>query len=159
QVAESFVGAQTYIQWNDNQHTVDGDVYNDALHFHLNVAGQDRTENFNWWLDQYDNLIGVTAIDRTNYAVLKDLTWITGTPGYAQATLGYMDGSEDTVTVNAIDGNGTAAANGNFWDTVSDDSTPTMAASRVGFAGTAPDGVARVSHDTAFNGLYDGFAL
>ena len=153
--AESFVGAQTYIQWNDNQHTVDGDVYNDALHFHLNVAGQDRTENFNWWLDQYGNLIGVTAIDRTNYAVLKDMTWITGTPGYAQATLVYMDGSETTVTVNTIDGNGVDAANGNFWAVASDDAEPVMAASDVGFIGDT----ARVSHDTAFNSPYDGFAL
>ena len=156
--AESFVGAQTYIQWNDNQHTVDGDVYNDALHFHLDAAGLNGDINYNWYLDQYDNLIGVTAIDRTNYAVLKDLTWITGTPGYAQATLVYMDGSEETVTVNAIDGDGTNPTT--YWDASYDDSTPTMAASGVGFAGTAPNNdVARVSHDTAFNGLYDGFAL
>ena len=154
--AESFVGAQTYIQWNDNQHTVDGDVYNDALHFHLDAAGQDRTENFNWWLDQYGNLIGVTAIDRTNYAVLKDLTWITGTPGYAQATLVYMDGSETTVTVNTIDGNGVDAANGNFWAVANDDAEPVMAASGVGFT---TGNTARVSSDTAFNALYDGFAL
>ena len=156
--AESFVGAQTYIQWNDNQHTVGGDVYNDALHFHLDAAGLNGDINYNWYLDQYDNLIGVTAIDRTNYAVLKDLTWITGTPGYAQATLVYMDGSEETVTVNAIDGDGTNPTT--YWDASYDDSTPTMAASGVGFAGTAPNNdVARVSHDTAFNGLYDGFAL
>ncbi len=155
--AESFVGAQTYIQWNDNQHTVDGDVYNDALHFHLDAAGQDRTENFNWWLDQYGNLIGVTAIDRTNYAVLKDMTWITGTPGYAQATLVYMDGSETTVTVNTIDGNGVDAANGNFWTVANDDAEPVMAASGVGF--TTVGNTARVSSDTAFNALYDGFAL
>ena len=63
--AESFVGAQTYIQWNDNQHTVGGDVYNDALHFHLDAAGLNGDINYNWYLDQYDNLIGVTAIDRT----------------------------------------------------------------------------------------------
>ena len=156
--AESFVGAQTYIQWNDNQHTVDGDVYNDALHFHLDAAGLNGDINYNWYLDQYDNLIGVTAIDRTNYAVLKDLTWITGTPGYAQATLVYMDGSEETVTVNAIDGDGTNPTT--YWDASYDDSTPTMAASGVGFAVTALNNdVARVSHDTAFNGLYDGFAL
>lgn len=76
--AESFVGAQTYIQWNDNQHTVGGDVYNDALHFHLDAAGLNGDINYNWYLDQYDNLIGVTAIDRTNYAVLKDMTWTSG---------------------------------------------------------------------------------
>ena len=66
----------------------------------------------------------MTAIDRTNYAVLKDLTWITGTPGYAQATLVYMDGSEETVTVNAIDGDGTNPTT--YWDASYDDSTPTM---------------------------------
>ena len=65
-----------------------------------------------------------------------------------------MDGSEETVTVNAIDGDGTNPTT--YWDASYDDSTPTMAASGVGFAGTAPNNdVARVSHDTAFNGLYD----
>ena len=155
--AESFVGAQTYIQWNDNQHTVDGDVYNDALHFHLDIAGLNGEINYNWYLDQYGNLIGNDAIARTNYAVLKDMTWITGTPGYAQATLVYMDGTEGTVTVDSIDGDGVYAAAEQFWDVSNDDSTPVMAASGVGFIDN-PD-TARVSHDTAFNDVYDGFAL
>ena len=150
--AESFVGAQTYIQWNDNQHTVDGDVYNDALHFHLDAAGQDRTENFNWWLDQYDNLIGVTAIDRTNYAVLKDMTW---TSGQAEATLLYMNGEEATVPVNTIDGNSYGAEFEHFWAVRADDATPVMAASTTGFFGDE----ARVSHDDVYNNVYDGFAL
>ena len=150
--AESFVGAQTYIRWNDNQHTVGGDVYNDALHFHLDAAGQDRTENFNWWLDQYGNLIGVTAIDRTNYAVLKDMTW---TSGQAEATLLYMNGEEATVPVNTIDGNSYGAEFEHFWAVRADDATPVMAASTTGFFGDE----ARVSHDDVYNGVYDGFAL
>ena len=150
--AESFVGAQTYIRWNDNQHTVGGDVYNDALHFHLDAAGQDRTENFNWWLDQYGNLIGVTAIDRTNYAVLKDMTW---TSGQAEATLLYMNGEEATVPVNTIDGNSYGAEFEHFWAVRADDATPVMAASTTGFFGDE----ARVSHDDVYNNVYDGFAL
>ena len=152
--AESFVGAQTYIQWNDNQHTVDGDVYNDALHFHLDVAGLNGDINYNWYLDQYDNLIGVTAIDRTNYAVLKDMTW---TSGQAEATLLYMNGEEATVVVNSIDGDGLDHDWdwGAFWNPASDDATPEMAASSTGFFGDD----ARVSHDDVYNDVYDGFAL
>ena len=150
--AESFVGAQTYIQWNDNQHTVDGDVYNDALHFHLDIAGQDDDINYNWYLDQYGNLIGNNAIDRTNYAVLKDMTW---TSGQAEATLLYMNGEEATVPVNTIDGNSYGAEFEHFWAVRADDATPVMAASTTGFFGDE----ARVSHDDVYNDVYDGFAL
>ncbi len=150
--AESFVGAQTYIQWNDNQHTVDGDVYNDALHFHLDAAGLNGNINYNWYLDQYDNLIGVTAIDRTNYAVLKDMTW---TSGQAEATLLYMNGEEATVTVNTIDGNSYGEEFEHFWSNRADDATPVMAASKTGFYGDE----ARISTDDIYNGIYDGFAL
>ena len=146
--AESFVGAQTYIQWNDNQHTVDGDVYNDALHFHLDAAGLNGDINYNWYLDQYDNLIGVTAIDRTNYAVLKDLTWITGTPGYAQATLVYMDGTEATVSVDSIDEFGASD-----WESLKNgtDTTPSLSDGRTDFG--------LVSTDSSLNGIYDGYAM
>lgn len=107
---ESFVGAQTYRQWNNDQHTIGDEVYNDAVNFYLDQAGLAKTENFNWWLDQYGNVIGSTEIDRTGYAVLKDLTWINGgrDGGYAEATLIYFnDGqtTEETVEVNSIDGN------------------------------------------------------
>ena len=150
--AESFVGAQTYIQWNDNQHTVDGDVYNDALHFHLDAAGLNGNINYNWYLDQYGNLIGNNAIDRTNYAVLKDMTW---TSGQAEATLLYMNGEEATVPVNTIDGNSYGAEFEHFWAVRADDATPVMAASTTGFFGDE----ARVSHDDVYNDVYDGFAL
>ena len=150
--AESFVGAQTYIQWNDNQHTVDGDVYNDALHFHLDAAGLNGNINYNWYLDQYGNLIGNDAIARTNYAVLKDMTW---TSGQAEATLLYMNGEEATVTVNTIDGNSYGEEFEHFWSNRADDATPVMAASKTGFYGDE----ARISTDDIYNGIYDGFAL
>ena len=104
--AESFVGGQESIWKHPAYHTIDGEDYMDALHFHLNETGDLQTIDHNWWLDQYGNLIGVTNLDRTDYAVLKDLIWVNGgrDGGYAEATLIYMDGSEETVTVNTIDG-------------------------------------------------------
>ena len=157
QVAESFVGAQTYRQWNNDQHTIGDEVYNDAVNFYLDQAGLAKTENFNWWLDQYGNVIGSTEIDRTGYAVLKDLTWINGgrDGGYAEATLIYFnDGqtTEETVEVNSIDGN--YAESG--W--TADNAIPTLDDNQgigTGFVGTT----AKVSSDGRYNGIYDGYAL
>ncbi|MFQ8983652.1 MAG: S-layer homology domain-containing protein [Evtepia sp.] len=106
QAAESFVGAQTEDWVNAHKHVIDGEEYMDAFRFSLDrtfnwTDENDETINYNWWLDQYGNIIGVTAIDRTGYAVLKDIIWTTG---QAEATLVYMDGSEDTVVIDTIDG-------------------------------------------------------
>ena len=101
QAAESFVGTQTVIHWNDEKHTIDGEDYMDAVHFYLNQADKQDIQ-YSWFLDQYGNLIGSVELG-TNYAVLKDLIWIQGRPGHAEATLVYMDGSEETVTVDQID--------------------------------------------------------
>ena len=156
-VATSFVGAQTYRQWSNDQHTIDGEVYDDAVRFYLDDAGMDKTENFTWWLDQYGNLIAATEIDRTGYAVLKDLRWIVGTPGYAQATLINMDGSEYTATVATIDG---FDFDQDDWD--EDDAVPELDdVQNIGFIdnAVATGDVANVSSDTRYNGLYEGYAL
>ncbi|MFQ7140220.1 hypothetical protein, partial [Evtepia sp.] len=160
QVAESFVGAQTYRQWNNDQHTIGDEVYNDAVNFYLDQAGLAKTENFNWWLDQYGNVIGSTEIDRTGYAVLKDLTWINGgrDGGYAEATLIYFnDGqtTEETVEVNSIDG--ICAESG--WSV--DNAIPTLDDNQgigTGFVNSQPP-TAKVSSDGRYNGIYDGYAL
>ncbi len=155
-VAESLVGAQSTIWWNAEQHTVNGTDYYDAVKFYLDVAGN-STIRFNWWLDQYGNLIGVTDIDRNSYVVLKDLTWIQGRPGYAEATLINMDGTEYTAVVDSIDGDAsyTATATSGFgWD--SDDFEPELEdAANIGFRFNS----ANVSTDTRYNGLYEGYAL
>ena len=148
--AESFVGAQTKIHSNADYHTVNGTDYPDAVKFFRNDAGTNRTENFNWWMDQYDNLIGVTGIT-SNYAVLKDMIWIQGTPGYAQATLVYMDGTEATVTVNTIDGfNGVA----DTWF-AGDNVAPELNDSNV----YVTNNDVTVSTDSSKNGIYDGCAM
>ena len=151
--AESFVGAQTKIHSNANYHTVNGTDYPDAVKFIRNDAGANRTENFNWWMDQYDNLIGVTSIT-SNYAVLKDMIWIQGTPGYAQATLVYMDGTEATVTVNSIDG---TQGNGDFSSWNANNTVPYMNDSATTGAFTGK--YAHVSTDSSLNGLYEGYAM
>ena len=103
--AESFVGAQTKIWSNDSRHTIADKEYNDAYKFLLNVAGDTKTNNFSWFLDQFGNLIGCTEIDNSGYAILKDLVWVGGKNSHAEATLVYMDGTEkENVVVNSIDG-------------------------------------------------------
>ena len=152
--AESFVGAQTTIHYNANTHTINGTEYNDAYKFIRDDAGTREDYNLNWWLDQYGNVIGATAI-ADNYAVLKDMIWIDGRPGYAEATLVYMDGTEATVTVDSIDGNYRNDETHFGWWT-NNDTTPALNdAQRVGFFGDN----ANVSSNSNYNGLYEGYAL
>ena len=146
QEAESFVGAQTQIWYNASQHTIDGTTYDDAAHYAKDDA-DNNTEDFTWFLDQYGNVIGSVAIDRTGYAVLKDIVWKIGTPGYAEATLVYMDGSEATVEVVEFDGIATTGS----WNSSMNDKEPTLQDSTVTFPG--------VSTDTKYNEFYQGYAL
>ncbi len=150
QEAESFVGAQTRIWTNAAQHTIGDTTYDDAAHYALDDAGN-NTENFTWFLDQYGNVIGSVAIDRTGYAVLKDIIWVVGTPGYAQATLVYMDGTEDTVTVAEFDGITTTGTTAGSWDVQNNNEEPVLQDSTSTFPG--------VSSDSRYNELYEGYAL
>ena len=102
--ADSIEGAQTKIWKNADKHTVADKDYMDAVQFNHNEAG-DSTVKFTWLFDQFGNLIGSVALDRSNYAVLKDIIWNTGRPGYAEATLiSMVDGKEYTATVDTFDG-------------------------------------------------------
>ena len=111
--ADSVVAAQTTIWRNANQHTLDGKEYDDAVMLVLNEAGKTKDVKYTWFFDQFGNVIGSVGLDRSSYAVLKDLTWVgTGKNGHAEATLITFDGSatEKTVTVNKIDGFDSAAS-------------------------------------------------
>ncbi len=156
QAAESFVGAQTEDWVNAHKHVIDGEEYMDAFRFSLdetnNNVDNDETINYNWWLDQYGNIIGVTAMNRTGYAVLKDIIW---TSGQAEATLVYMDGSEDTVIVDTIDGLYTTTG----WNAV--DAVPVLRDDGLNNdfnTNTNPDRV-QVSSDATNNTEYLGYAL
>ena len=87
------------------------------------------------------------AIDRTGYAVLKDIIWEVGRPGYTEATLVNMDGSEYTATVVKFDGIGTA---GNF-NKQMDNAEPALDDDNTAFPG--------VSSDSSDNTFYEGYAL
>ena len=77
--AESFTDAQTIIYWNNEQHNVAGTVYDDAVKFILDEAGN-STENHTWFLDQYGNLIGAVEIAATNsYGVINRIWWVGNT--------------------------------------------------------------------------------
>lgn len=73
--AESFTGAQSVIYWNAQQHNVEGTVYDDAVKFYLDEAGN-STENHTWFLDQYGSLIGAADIAATDsYGVINRIWW------------------------------------------------------------------------------------
>lgn len=73
--AESFTGAQSIIYWNNEQHNVAGTVYDDAVKFILDEAGN-STENHTWFLDQYGSLIGAADIAATDsYGVINRIWW------------------------------------------------------------------------------------
>ena len=102
--AESFDGAQSKLWRNSNKHTIADKDYTDAVEFNHDEA-QKSTIKFTWFLDQFGNLIGSVALDRSNYAVLKDIIWNVGRPGSAEATLiSMVDGKEYTATVDTFDG-------------------------------------------------------
>ena len=157
--AESFEGAQSKNWYNAAKHTIDDKDYNDAVRFYLDAAGTTKTAKFTWFLDQFGNLIGDAAIDNSNYAVLKDIIWKVGKPGYAEATLVFMDGKEDTVTVNSIDGlSGDKYIAGAFSSDVAG-AEPELedTYSQVGF--TSKPKAALVSSDSKYNDKYEGLAL
>ena len=157
--AESFEGAQSKNWYNAAKHTIDDKDYNDAVRFYLDDAGTTKTAKFTWFLDQFGNLIGDAEIDNSNYAVIKDIVWIVGKPGHAEATLVFMDGKEDTVTVDTMDGltapNGLSGAfdkDCTGWEVNLSD-----AYTQVGFDGE--DEYVYVSSDSKYNGEFEGMAL
>ena len=161
QAAESFVGAQTEDWVNAHKHVIDGETYMDAFRFSLDRTFNwtdefDETINYNWWMDQYGNIIGVTPVARTGYAVLKDLNWVVGNGGYAEATLVYMDGSEDTVQIDTIDG---FQFNNETW--AWDNATPILRDAGTWNYFVSVGGVNRVqvSEDSTNNTRYEGYAL
>ena len=73
--ATSIEGAQSVIYWNAQQHNVEGTVYDDAVKFILDEAGN-STGNHTWFLDQYGNLIGAADTAATNsYGVINRIWW------------------------------------------------------------------------------------
>ena len=161
QAAESFVGAQTEDWVNAHKHVIDGEEYMDAFRFSLDETFNwtdelDETINYNWWLDQYGNIIGVTPLARTGYAVLKDLNWVVGNGGYAEATLVYMDGTEGTVQIYTIDGFRFASETW-AWD----NATPILrdAGTWNYFVSVGNVNRVQVSEDSTNNTRYEGYAL
>ena len=159
--ADSFEGAQSEIWYNANKHTIDKTEYNDAEMFLLNMAGKKGTDKYTWFVDQYGNLIGCTSIDSTNYAVLKDIIWKSGTKAHAEATLVYMDGTEATAEVKSIDGlDGTDGLVGGFKKTLDDATTAqgdTVRDVKIEKLGT--EVLAKVSTSDIYNDGYQGLAL
>ena len=157
-VAKSIEGAQTNIWVNAKQHTVSGTTYNDNVRYLLNDASTISTENFTWFFDNNDNLLGSARIAASyNYAVLKNMVWVRanwGQPGYALATLvDAKTGTESTVTVKTLDGWATSD-----WVSANDNAVPTYTvAGSYDFASGSK--IANVSDEPKLNGAYEGVAL
>lgn len=164
--AESFDGAQSKIWSKAYKHTIGDKDYMDAYRFYLNEAENDGSVKYTWFLDQFGNLIGSIAIDNTNYAVLKDICWTGTKTGYAEATLVYMDGTEETVKVNTIDGvaakpdSATKEFNGDF-DRDYNNCEPKVdeSSKAPSFAKDNGYAYAYMSAYTNYNGAYEGMAL
>ena len=114
--AESFTGAQSVIYWNNEQHNVAGTVYDDAVKFILDEAGN-STGNHTWFLDQYGNLIGnVEIAAATSYGVINSIWWVGNTAdgsGVAKANVTYVDGTTAVLDISTLIYNGAAAENRN----------------------------------------------
>ena len=114
--ATSVDGAQTIIYWNHEQHNIAGTVYDDAVKFVLNEAGN-STGNHTWFLDQYGNLIGnVEIAAATSYGVINSIWWVGNTAdgsGVAKANVTYVDGTTAVLDISTLIYNGAAAENRN----------------------------------------------
>ena len=114
--ATSIEGAQSVIYWNAQQHNVEGTVYDDAVKFILDEAGN-STENHTWFLDQYSNLIGAADIAAANsYGVINRIWWAgnaTDGSGVAKANVTYVDGTTAVLDISTLIYNGAAAENRN----------------------------------------------
>ena len=103
--ATSLTGKQTIWNYNTGKTTVEGTVYNNAVKYLHNEAGQDNTKTYTWFFDSYGNLIGNVLVATTyDYATISTLQWINpvGAAGYATAKLTYMDGTTAEKTVTKI---------------------------------------------------------
>ena len=157
--AESFEGVQSKIYYKADMHTIEGKDYDDAYRFYLNDAGKDGSVKYTWFLDQFGNVIGSSAIDNTNYAVLKDIEWVSGKGAHAQGTLVYMDGKEESVEIASIDGlDGVKGFSGNF-DVNKDNATTEQGDTASDVAIVGDKKVAYVSTSDKYNEDYEGMAL
>ena len=164
--ATSVVGAQSTIWANNAKHVIGGTTYNDNNRFHFDQAGLDVT-NHTWYFDSYGNLIGAADVISNNYAVLKNLRWVVGAPGHAEATLVDMTGAESTVTVKDMNGDAGHSAFADWEKTaasklVSFAPKYTVLGKSVEFEvnpAASDKGFAYVSDETSYNGLYDGYAM
>ena len=104
-------------------------------------------------------MIGSSAIDNTNYAVLKDIEWVSGKGAHAQGTLVYMDGTEESVEIASIDGLTNAKGfSGNF-DVNKDNATTEQGDTASDVAIVDGKKVAYVSTSDKYNEDYEGMAL
>ena len=156
QVAESMVGSQSKLFWNDQKHEINGTTYNDAARFYLDEASRDQEANHTWYFDQFGNLIGASDVISGNYAVLKNIQWIVvpGEDGYAQATLVDFNGNETKATIDTIDGDqGKVFA---AWD--NKDYAP-IYNDKVGNVEFTSNGYLRISDELSRNTALNGYAL
>ena len=98
---------QTVTYWNQGKHNVDGTDIPDQITLFLDVAGSTTNTTYNWYFDQYGNIIGIGPAKGSNYGVITSIyaannqgeNSTVGTTK-AVATVRYADGTTGTVQID-----------------------------------------------------------
>ena len=98
---------QTVTYWNQGKHNVDGTDIPDQMTLFLDVAGSTTNTTYNWYFDQYGNIIGIGPAKGSNYGVITSIyaannqgeSSTVGTTK-AIATVRYADGTTGTVQID-----------------------------------------------------------
>lgn len=98
---------QTVTYWNQGKHNVDGTDIPDQMTLFLDVAGSTTNTTYNWYFDQYGNIIGIGPAKGSNYGVITSIyaannqgeNSTVGTTK-AVATVRYADGTTGTVQID-----------------------------------------------------------
>lgn len=98
---------QTVTYWNQGKHNVDGTDIPDQMTLFLDVAGSTTNTTYNWYFDQYGNIIGIGPAKGSNYGVITSIyaannqgeNSTVGTTK-AIATVRYADGTTGTVQID-----------------------------------------------------------
>jgi hypothetical protein len=93
--------------WNQGKHNVDGTDIPDQITLFLDVAGSTTNTTYNWYFDQYGNIIGIGPAKGSNYGVITSIyaannqgeNSTVGTTK-AVATVRYADGTTGTVQID-----------------------------------------------------------
>lgn len=123
-IAQSKQARQTTTYWNAGKHNVDGTDVPDQICLFLDKAGRTVNTTYNWYFDQFGNVIGIAEAKGTQFGVITAVYSAqtqgeTDTNGATKAiaTVKFADGTTGTVEIDRFlmstqtDDNAAAPAN------------------------------------------------